>query len=110
MYVASSLDLVYYIVWTVHEEQSIDSAGLLQGMRLVLEPGAAPLGTQMTLTFTPPAGDPGSEQCHLEVMVDMKLTVQDCLTLMRNKAQLTGKATTITTRCHGYINHHQVSW
>ena len=74
---------------TVHEEQSIESAGLQQGMRLVLEAGLAPMGTQMTLTFTP--GNSASDTNDMEVIVDMKLTVQDCLTLMRNMAGLEGK-------------------
>ena len=73
----------------MHEEQSIESAGLQQGMRLVLETGLAPTGTQMTLTFTP--GNPGSDKNDMEVIVDMKLTVQDCLTLMKNMAELEGE-------------------
>ena len=73
----------------MHEEQSIGSAGLQQGMRLVLEAGLAPMGTQMTLTFTP--GNSASDTNDIEVIVDMKLTVQDCLTLVRNMAELEGK-------------------
>ena len=73
----------------MHEEQSIESAGLQQGMRLVLEAGLAPMGTQMTLTFTP--DNSASDTNDMEVIVDMKLTVQDCLTLMRNMAELEGK-------------------
>ena len=47
------------------------------------------MGTQMTLTFTP--GNSSSDTSDMEVIVDIKLTVQDCLTLMRNMAGLEGK-------------------
>ncbi len=73
---------------SVHEQQSIDSAGLQQGMRLVLEPGAAPLSSQITLTFTP--GNPTSDKPDLELMVDRNITVQECLACMITKAQLKG--------------------
>lgn len=78
----------------MHEEQTIESAGLRQGMRLVLEAGAAPLGTQITLGFTPPlppgpatVSDPGT----LEVIVDLNCTVQACLTLMCRRTGLNGR-------------------
>ncbi len=77
---------MHYI--SVHEQQSIETAGLQQGMRLVLEPGVAPLSSQITLTFTP--GNPASDVPDLEVMVDRNITVQECLTCMITKAQLKG--------------------
>ena len=58
-------------------------------MRLVLEAGPAPIGTQMILTFT--IGHPGSDKSDMEVMVDMKTTVLDCLTITRIKAGLQGE-------------------
>ena len=86
----------------VHEEQSMESAGLQQGMRLVLEAGPAPVGTQMTLTFT--AGHAASDKSDNEVIVDMKLTVRECLTIMRNKADLQGRC--LFFRLHG-INENR---
>ncbi len=63
----------------MHEEQTVDAAGVREGTRLVLEHGAPPLNSQMTLRFcVAPASDP-----EREVVVDVTLTVDACLNLMK---------------------------
>ncbi|XP_077978745.1 ubiquitin carboxyl-terminal hydrolase 40-like [Glandiceps talaboti] len=74
----------------LHEKQSIAAAGLTQGLRLVIEPGAPPKTNEITLTFTP--GDPSSKNPDMEIMVDKKISVDKCLKLMLEKAGLEGNA------------------
>lgn len=72
----------------MHEDQSLDAAGLKQGMHVVIEPGAAPLSSEITLSVT--HHNPVTKWTDMELTVDKSTKLSTFLQVILKKASLQG--------------------